>query len=468
MTMQKRSKGKWPQKGISCDEVLEFVVKSLKKVAHSGWPIYGFPQGNPTKLSLRVYKMIIPFQVNSIAGSSENSLTSLGVNRLEREAVSASIDLLGGNNEDYNGLITNGGTTANRFGIQLGRDYLLDDNKNRKIAVFCSSMSHYSIFQICQTLSLDKNTRKECSSIEKKCRNEKGEIIKHIFQERKNGSGIRLIGVDTKGAILVDQLEKKIRRSIFLGIKNFIVIANTGTTLTGAVDDVIRISLLLGKLEGEFSGLIKFYFHIDAAYGGLILPFMKDSPLRYLISLRDNYAILKKSGKEVDSLSVDPHKRYTPYSCGLSIFKRGLEKRLEMQVPYLNGNNVFGPDGSRSGAPVAAYWANIHYLGYDGYRKKIDKCFRNTEYFYSLLEKISGTRMLSSELCVICVSFGRKINFSDKFKYQYYPCSAFFPNNSQNPNSCMNLIYKFVVMDHWRKKDMNVFIKDLKKEIERR
>ncbi len=454
-----------PEKGLGRGEVLSSLTNFLPHIADCESPIFGYPNGYPSEISLKAFSIFSSFQPNNIAGCEE-SIMSRGTNIMERESIEAIISLLGGEKEYFTGNITPGGTGANRQALQMARDNLLsigldDVQGGKKIAVFTSTMVHYSIIQICKLLQISESKWEKCEY----CKDKQGGDLEHIFKEDYSGNGLRFVGVDENGSILLDGLERKIRESFEKGVRRFVVIVNIGTTLTGAVDNFVKISLILGKLKKEFNIVDRerksfFYFHADAAYGGLMLPFINNYPLKYLLNLNKNYG-LEGRGKEIDSITVDPHKWYTPYPCGVSIFRRGLEDEIKIRVPYLNGHGMYSSDGSRPGASAASLWANMAYFGFNGFEKKIASCLENTNLFYNLLKNVPGVKLFTPQLNIIRTSF-----FNDYlpkyFETKYYLCSSLFPDNPQDTNSHFKkIIYKFVIMDHWKEDEMKEFIKEL-------
>ena len=73
------------------------------------------------------------------------------------------------------------------------------------------------------------------------------------------------------GEIDYDDLRETIRINRDLPV---IFIANIGTTMKGAVDDVSKVREILDDLA-----VTNFYIHADAALSGMILPFV-DEPRR--------------------------------------------------------------------------------------------------------------------------------------------------------------------------------------------
>ena len=84
-----------------------------------------------------------------------------------------------------------------------------------------------------------------------------------------------------------------------------IFIANIGTTMKGAVDDVSRVREIIDDLA-----ITNFYIHADAALSGMALPFV-DEPQPYGFDAG------------FDSVAVSGHKMIgSPIPCGVALTKR--------------------------------------------------------------------------------------------------------------------------------------------------
>ncbi len=105
------------------------------------------------------------------------------------------------------------------------------------------------------------------------------------------------------------------------------------------------------------------WFHVDACVGGFVLPFMK--------KLGENLPDFDFTVEGVTSISLDPHKyAYSAIGASVILFRK---KFYKMFSQYANlrwpGYPIVNPAvlSSRSGGPLAAAWAALHYLGEEGY-----------------------------------------------------------------------------------------------------
>ncbi|MCU0632892.1 MAG: tyrosine decarboxylase MfnA [Methanolinea sp.] len=133
-----------------------------------------------------------------------------------------------------------------------------------------------------------------------------------------------------------------------------------GTTEYGVVDPI-----------SELSGIAKdlgVFFHVDAAFGGMVLPFLKHSP------------VFDFSLPGVSSLAVDPHKM------GMSTIPAGVllvrEREslcsLSVDTPYLTVKQEFTLSGTRPGASAVGALAVLEFLGMEGMRDIVAGCMKNT------------------------------------------------------------------------------------------
>ncbi len=136
--------------------------------------------------------------------------------------------------------------------------------------------------------------------------------------------------------------------------------AVAGTTEYGVVDDIETIGKL--SLENET------FFHVDAAFGGFVIPFL-DNPMPF------DFAV-----DGVDSVSLDPHKMgMSTIPGGCLIYRSPQDQQtLSVDTPYLSSKVQTTLTGTRPGADVAAAYAVIKYLGRDGFRDIVTGCMENT------------------------------------------------------------------------------------------
>jgi len=197
------------------------------------------------------------------------------------------------------------------------------------------------------------------------------------FNKLSDLMGIKIIKARLAPNYIID-IEDLIRKIN----KNTIgIIGIAGTTGLGLIDPISEL--------GEIAEKNELFLHIDAAFGGFILPFMHE--LGYSIPKWD-FAV---SG--VNSITADPHKM------GMGIIPAGIflirideqVRNLTFQIPYLAGGafNHFNLTGTRPGAAVIAHWATYNYLGMEGYKKIIQECLDNTRYLKKRISEIKGVKL---------------------------------------------------------------------------
>jgi tyrosine decarboxylase/aspartate 1-decarboxylase len=144
------------------------------------------------------------------------------------------------------------------------------------------------------------------------------------------------------------------------------LVATAGTTYLGQVDPIEEI--------GEVARTRRIPLHVDAAFGGFVLPFLKDIGWR-------SYAFdFEVPG--VDSVSIDPHKMgLAPIPSGCLVFKSQRHlKAITKKIPYLRGASATQTSvlGTRPAATILATWAIMKHLGRTGYRKIVRDCMDRT------------------------------------------------------------------------------------------
>jgi tyrosine decarboxylase/aspartate 1-decarboxylase len=157
-----------------------------------------------------------------------------------------------------------------------------------------------------------------------------------------------------------------------------------GTTSLGIVDPIEEIGKII---EGK-----NIFFHVDAAFGGFVLPFL--SKLDYKV-LPWDFRI-----KQVNSITADPHKMgLAPIPTG-GFFLRNpsIINKTGFDIPYLAGGNYKHLHfvGTRPGGQVIAFWAILKLLGINGFIKIVKKCMDNTYYLKKLLANIKGIKLATA------------------------------------------------------------------------
>ena len=125
-----------------------------------------------------------------------------------------------------------------------------------------------------------------------------------------------------------------------------IMMANIGTTMKGAIDDVGKIRDILNDLA-----VTRSYLHADAALSGMILPFV-DDPQPY--------------GFDVgfDSVSVSGHKMVgSPLPCGVALTRCEYVSRIARAIEYVGVLDTT-LTGSRNGLTPLMMWYAFEQRGW--------------------------------------------------------------------------------------------------------
>ncbi|MED5330837.1 MAG: pyridoxal-dependent decarboxylase, partial [Planctomycetota bacterium] len=143
---------------------------------------------------------------------------------------------------------------------------------------------------------------------------------------------------------------------------------------------------------GDLSDLAEergLHLHVDAAFGGFVLPFLSGPVPPFDFQLPG-----------VSSITVDPHKM------GLSVQPAGgllfrdaaLAVPVQVDVPYLAGGATSHATitGTRTGAAVLATWALMRHLGRSGYREVVERCMDLTADLVAAVEQVEGVEVVMS------------------------------------------------------------------------
>lgn len=188
------------------------------------------------------------------------------------------------------------------------------------------------------------------------------------------------------GSINLNDLKKELLLTLSAyPYSSVIVIANIGTTITGAIDDVPGIKKLLDELMPKRN----FTIHMDGALTGFVLPIIK--PFGEVANYFDALG--------VNTLAVSAHK-YPGLSqpCGIILakkdfFDKAFEKS-ERSIDYVGNIIDVTITGSRSGLNVLMFYNALISLeldkGMDKLKTMVAENLDNARYLCQELEKIYG------------------------------------------------------------------------------
>jgi len=227
-----------------------------------------------------------------------------------------------------------------------------------------------------------------------------------------------------------------------LNSKTIALVGMAGTTALGVVDPIDDLSEL--ALEKNL------YLHVDAAFGGFVLPFLRD--LGYNVPSFD-FAV-----RRVCSITVDPHKMgLAPIPAGGIVFRNeSFGKAVSWGISYLSGGETEQTTlvGTRSGASAIAVWAVMKHLGREGYRKIVRKCMHLTAKLTEEIPKIRGLSVVTEPTMNVV---GLKSDafdirrIAEELRLRKWAISL-FPHH-----------IRIVLMPHIQEKHVDEFLQDLNK-----
>ena len=268
----------------------------------------------------------------------------------------------------------------------------------------------------------------------------------HISFEK----GADLMGVKVLKANLKENFELDLEHFESLISKNTCgVVGVAGTTSLGLIDPIEQIGELI---EGR-----DIFFHIDAAFGGFVLPFLK--------KLGQHIPPWDFSVNSVCSITADPHKMgfgIIP-SGGFFLNDHSLLQQAGFEIPYLAGGGFkhFHIVGTRPGGTVIAFWAIMKYLGIEGYKKIIKKCMDNTDYLAKRISELNGVKLAAEpviNVLGITTESGKSVcELDEEFRKRHWMLGKFMEFN----------LIRVVLMPHVTKEHLDRFIEDLNKIIKK-
>lgn len=147
-----------------------------------------------------------------------------------------------------------------------------------------------------------------------------------------------------------------------------VIVANIGTTMTEAKDDVPAIRKILRE-----SAIHSHYIHCDAALAGTYLALLEDEP-------DFDFA------HGADSIAISGHKFIgSPIPCGVVIVKKNYKERIGRSVPYI-GTLDTTISGSRNGHSPVFLWYAVKQIGRAGLKARAESSLQLAEYTLQQLQ----------------------------------------------------------------------------------
>jgi len=278
--------------------------------------------------------------------------------------------------ETAGGLFVSGGSMANLTGLVTARHTKLDDRTERAV-IYYSDQTHSSV---------DRALR----------------VIGFLPEQ------IRRIASDASFRLPMDALARNVDQDRAAGLRPFAVIANAGTTNTGAIDPLREIA---GFCRAE-----NLWMHVDGAYGAAAVVSERGQKLLAGIEL-------------ADSLSFDPHKwLFQTIECGCVLVRDAalLKSTYRIMPEYLadvhrNVTEVnpcdYGIQLTR-GFRALKVWMSMEYFGFDAFRAAVERGFVLSEIAERKLRTLPRWEVMTPAQMGI-VSFARR-GASEEFYHRMH------------------------------------------------
>jgi histidine decarboxylase len=298
----------------------------IRKIAARSEHFIGYPIA--TDFDYRDLYPLLQYPLNNVGDPFIESTYDLNSRSLEREVVEFFAELFRAPRHNSWGYVTNGGSEGNLYALYIARELYPQG------MVYYSAATHYSIQKNIHLLNMPS-------------------IV---------------IRSTPEGEMDYDDLKAAIQMHRH---RPAIIVANIGTTMTEAKDDVPTIRGILQE-----AAIKSYYIHCDAALAGTYLALLEDDP---------------KFDFEhgADSIAISGHKFLgSPIPCGVVIVKKNYKERIGRSIPYIDTLDTT-ITGSRNGHSPVFLWYAIRYWGREGLLKRAQDCLSLAEYTMCQLQRMS-------------------------------------------------------------------------------
>ena len=234
--------------------------------------------------------------------------------------------------ESGTGAILSGGSEANITALWAIRNKMRSERKKTNFQILAPESVHVSVDKAADLLNID---------LIKIPVTDKYQIDLRILQDSITDTTIAIVGV-------------------------------AGTTSLGTIDPLKELN--------DICLTNNLLLHIDAAFGGFVIPFLADS---------DKYS-LSFTLPAISSMTVDLHKmgRIPINGGGLLWRDRSYPDAIKFVLPYLAGKpEQYTISGTRSGAAAIAFSVLWNKRGYSLFKENALQCVENTRFLAKELEE---------------------------------------------------------------------------------
>src|SRR5438477_8088342 len=356
-----------PEEPTTFDELLGTFRDTLIELSrHNGHPrMFGYVQAPGTAIAALADLLAATLNANLTAWRSAPA--AVEIERLTIDWIKQII----GFNRNAAGLFVSGGSMANMAALAAARrakappeiQNIGAQSCSQPLRVYASEETHHSVAKAAALLGIGRNN-------------------------------VRLISVDERYKIKLDQLVAAIEEDRTTGHLPICVVTNAGTVATGAFDPLSQIS--------EIARRFNLWLHVDGAYGG----FAALAP-----SARPLFASVGGD----DSVALGPHKwLYLPVDCGCILYRDPETARTtfahEAEYTRVIGQGAdeafafwdYGPELSRRFRALKV-WMLLKGVGLRVLGDAIEKDLACARHLESLVQNSEDFEMLAPvELSIFC------------------------------------------------------------------
>ncbi|SMO52941.1 histidine decarboxylase [Solitalea koreensis] len=262
---------------------------------------------------------LLKYPVNNLGDPFAECTYAVDSREMEREVIEFFAELFRAPVNNWWGYVTNGGSEGNMYGLYMAREL------HPKGMVYYSAATHYSVHKNLHLLNMPNI----------------------VIRAQQNGE------------IDYEDLNHTIRMNRHMPV---IILANIGTTMTEAKDDINKIKNILND-----AAIQNYYIHCDGALSGTISPFLDPRPA---FDFADG----------ADSIAVSGHKFIgSPTPCGALLVKKSHRDRIARSVAYI-GSLDTTITGSRNGHSPLFLWYAIKTFGFDGLKRRVEHSLKIAAY----------------------------------------------------------------------------------------
>lgn len=295
----------------------------LNKIELRSKTFIGYPAA--VDFNYRELYPLLDYPLNNV-GDPYVSSTDMNTKSFEQEVVRFFAELFHAPAGNHWGYVTNGGSEGNLYALYLARELYPG------AIVYYSEATHYSVQKNIHLLGMNSIT----------------------------------IRAQQNGEMDYDDLEETIQLH---RDRPAIILANIGTTMTEAKDDVQTIRRILNSYA-----IRNAYIHADAALAGIYLALLGSHSFDFAAG--------------ADSIAISGHKFIgSPIPCGLILVKKNYKDRIGRTIPYV-GTLDTTITGSRNSISPVFLWYAIKRLGREGLLQRANKALELAAYAEERLKEV--------------------------------------------------------------------------------